>query len=194
MRATLLKSLIALLVVVGPACSDDDGDDGAAETTTTTTAAPDDTTTTSTTTADPTTTTAGAVLGDEPPFHDDTASGSGCTPGDGADLPDGWWYGTIAGMPAATVDLDLACYYVGAAAEEIAESRGDEVNNDYYVVNDNDTVRTLTVDQAATASCVDLTGGLMRLECALYDVQGEWAVWLRVQGGVVDRIVEQYAP
>lgn len=180
MRATVLKGLIALLVVVGPACSDDDGDDAAA--------------TTTSTAADPTTTTVAVALGEEPPFHEDGPSGSGCTPGDDADLPDGWWYGTIAGPPSTTVDLDLACYYVGPAAEEIAATRGDEVNNDYYVVNDNDTVRTLALDPAATASCVDLTASLAMVDCEAADVDGEWAVWLRVQGGAVDRLVEQYAP
>ena len=190
MRAVLLKGLVGLLVVVGPACSDDDDGDEVAEATTTT--APADTTTTIPP-ADTTTTTAEA-LGDEPPFHDDGASGNGCTPGDGAGLPDGWWYGSVVGAPDAEVDFDLACYYVGAAAEEIASERGDEVNNDYYVVNDNETVRTLSVDPDASATCVDLTGSLSMVDCPPSDVDGEWAVWLRVQDGAVDRIVEQYAP
>jgi hypothetical protein len=188
MRATL-KVLIALLLIIGPACGDDDDPDAAA---TATTASSDTTTTTAP--ADITTTTAPEMLGDEPPLLDDAASGSGCTPRDSADLPDGWWYGTIAGPPSATVDFDLACYYVGAAAEQTAASRGDEVNNDYYVVNDNPALRTINVETDAAASCVDLTDQLAIVDCEPSDVDGEWAVWLRMQGGSVDRIVEQYAP
>lgn len=177
-----MKVVIGLLVVVGPACGDDD--DSSTESTTTTPSDPVDASTT--TIADP--------LGDEPPFLEDAPSGSGCSPGDGADLPDGWWYGVIADPPGASVDFDLACYYVGAAAEEIAAERGDEVNNDYYVVNDDDAVRTLSVGADATAVCVELAGELSSVDCGPSEVDGEWAAWLRVQSGVVDRIVEQYAP
>ncbi|MEQ1788046.1 MAG: hypothetical protein ABL966_13410, partial [Acidimicrobiales bacterium] len=129
-----------------------------------------------------------------PPRREDAASGSGCAPGGSDDLPDGWWYGTIAGPVGADVDFDLACYYIGAAAEAEAASRGDEVNNDYYVVNENPQVRTLTVAAGASATCVEMDGNIDGADCSPTDVAGDWAVWLRVQGGEVDRIVEQYAP
>jgi hypothetical protein len=32
------------------------------------------------------------------------------------------------------------------------------------------------------------------VDCTPAEVTGDWAVWLRVQGGEVDRLVEQYAP
>lgn len=181
-----------LLLSATAACIDIDSSDDDDDTTTTT-VAPEDTTSTA---PDATTTTAdgAAALGDEPPFHEDGPSGSGCTPGDGSELPDGWWYGLVAGPPTGSVTFDLACYYSGAAAEDIAASRGDEVTNDYYVVNDNDAVRTLAVGSGATATCVELGSQLTMVDCPPADVDGEWAVWVRVQGGTVDRIVEQYAP
>lgn len=198
-----LVALLAVLVATGwlGGC----GDDGDATGTTTTaevaTTAGDTTSTPPTevpgTTAAPTT--APVDLGDAPPFHDDRASGSGCTPGTGP-LPDGWWYTT----PPLTFDavagaytFDLACYYVGAAAEAEAARRGDEVNNDYYVVNDNPTLRTLPLAAGATASCVELGAGVLEVECAPADIPDPvtpWAVWLRVVDGEIDRLVEQYAP
>lgn len=194
--------MAALVLVAGPlaGCGDDDDDAGRGEVFDTTTES-DGTPTTeatstsqATTTSSTATTTTSGTLPDEPPFHDDSASGSGCTPGPGV-LPDGWWYGTLDGPVAGDVTFDLACYYVGAAAEAEAASRGDEVNNDYYVVNDNPTLRTMPVTDDATASCVELGAGVEQVDCAPTDVDGEmWAVWLRVQDGEVDRIVEQYAP
>ena len=118
--------------------------------------------------------------------------GSGCSP-TGDDLPDGWWYGRLDGAVTSETTFDLACYYTGAAAEEEAAARGDEVNNDFYVVNDNPAVRTVRVEQTprhrASKPAVSGTAA-----CSLSDVNGDWAVWLRVQDGEIDRIVEQYAP
>ena len=190
---------LGVVVVLAAGCGTDD-DDGAAgdDTSTTQTTSKDDTTSTtagSTTTPDdyPAETTSPAGLPDEPPFRDDAASGSGCTPG-GDDLPDGWWYGSLESPPGDDLTVDLACYYSGAAAEAEAASRGDEVNNDYYVVNDNPQLRTLPVADGATASCVDLATIPQGFDCAPEDAAGDWAVWLRVHDGAVDRIVEQYAP
>jgi hypothetical protein len=120
-------------------------------------------------------------------------SGSGCRPGGDA-LPDGWWYGYLDGPVGTDLTFDLACYYIGAAAEAEAASRGDEVNDDYYVVNDNPLLRTVPVADETTASCVDLASDLEEVACTPADVAGPWAVWLRVQDGEVNRIWEQYAP
>jgi hypothetical protein len=174
--------------VVLAGCGDDDE---ASEGTTSTTME----SSTTTSTAPPSSTTNGgeATLPEEPPIREDAVSGSGCTPGPG-ELPSGWWYGTIDGAPDGTLRFDLACYYVGAAAEEEATTRGDEVNNDYYVVNDNAQVRTVAVADDATASCVQLGAGVESTPCEPNEVAGDWAVWIRVQDGEVDRIIEQYAP
>src|SRR5687768_8449058 len=95
----LLGSVVALGLV---ACSDDDDDGDDTATTTTvdgTTTTPSGETTT--TVASP------EALGDEPPTHDDGPDGSGCSPGEG-ELPDGWWYGTIAASPGEALTFDLA--------------------------------------------------------------------------------------
>lgn len=100
----------------------------------------------------------------------------------------------MSGIPAPDLTFDLACYFVGAAAEAEAASRGDEVDNDYYVVNDSAQLRSAPVADHATATCVVLGAGVDQVDCMTAEVAGDWAVWLRVQSGEVDRIVEQYAP
>lgn len=189
-RMTVL--LVGPMLVLGlTACGDDD--------TATTTTTGDSSTTTSdeatTTTADDTTTTvaSGEPLGAAPPSHDDGPDGSGCTPGEGP-LPDGWWYGTLSAPPGVGLDFDLACYYTGTAAEAEAAARGDEVTNDYYVVNENPAKRSIDIAAGATASCVEMGAGVQMVDCAPEDVAGDWAVWIRVVDGEVDRLLEQYAP
>jgi hypothetical protein len=186
-------AVAATLVIVVAGCGDDDGDE--ARDTTSTEAGAGTTTTASSTSGSSETTTGGtgASLGDSPTFAEDAASGSGCAPGEG-DLPDGWWYGRISAAPTTTLGLDLACFYVGAAAEAEAASRGDEVNNDYYVVNDNPTVRSLPVAAGAVAECVDLEPTLTMVACGPAEVAADWTVWVRVVDGEVDRILEQYLP
>lgn len=190
-------ALAAALAVGAAGCSGDDDDD-ARDTTSTTTTATDagaGTTTTSPTSSSSDTTTGatGASLGDRPTFVEDAASGSGCAPGEG-DLPDGWWYGRISAAPTTTLGLDLACFYVGAVAEAEAASRGDEVNNDYYVVNDNPAVRSLPLAASADAECVELEPTLTMVACTPAEVAADWTVWVRVVDGEVDRILEQYLP
>jgi hypothetical protein len=147
-----------------------------------------------TTTESPATATTTVRLPAEPPLRTDAVSGSGCTPGRPGALPDGWWYGTIDPPLGSTMAFDLACYYLGGAAEEEAAKRGDEVDNDYYVVNERTEVRSVPLASDATVSCVSLGNGVTSGDCAPGDVAGDWAVWIRVQGGAIDRIVEQYAP
>ncbi len=193
MRRSWAAPLVALMTVavLGAGCSDDDN---AGDATTTTEGTTTTTTVETTTTSAESTTTTTEGLPDEPPRREDAASGSGCAPGAGA-LPDGWWYGSVDG-PAADKQLsfDLACYYIGAAAEAEAASRGDEVSNDYYIVDETTQVRVVPVSGDATGSCVELQSTLEMVECAPEDVAGDWGVWIRVFGGTVDRLVEQYAP
>lgn len=186
---------VAVAMVAGllAGCGDDDSAGDQAGTT-----LPDQSTESTTTSSEAPSSTStsvdGSALPDEPPFHADRASGSGCTPGDGT-LPDGWWYGSLDGPVTDEVTFDLACHYVGAAAEAEAASRGDEVLNDYYVVNENEALRTIPVAEDATARCVEMGAVVSEVECDPTEVDGSmWAVWLRVADGQVDRIVEQYAP
>ncbi len=192
-RPTGVMVALAVTLVLA-ACGGDGGDDEAGDTSdTTATTATTELATSSTALATTTSSTTGEVLGEEPTYHEDAASGSGCAPG-GDELPDGWWYGRLSGAPGDTLELDLACFYVGPAAEAEAASRGDEVNNDYYVVNDNPAVRTVPVAEDATASCVQLEAELEMVDCSPGEVAADWTVWVRVVGGQVDRIREQYLP
>ena len=181
-----------LLVGAMAACIDVDSSDD--EDSTTTTVAADDTTTTSAAPDATTTTAAPADLGDEPPFHEDGPSGSGCEPGDDTGLPDGWWYGTVDGEVGDSVSFDLACYYIGDAAEEVAASRDDENPSGVYVVNDNPSLRSIPLAGDAQTSCVTLEPEVASVDCAPGDLSGNFGVWIRVSDGEVDRLLEQYHP
>jgi hypothetical protein len=203
--ARLVVAAAVVLAALGTGCGGGETDEKAqpaGEATTTTTVATTTSPPGSSTTAVPTasTTQPTVVLGDSPPFSADGPSGAGCAPGPGG-LPDGWWYGVSVGFnpgPDPAFTLDLACYFVGEAAYAEGERRGEEVTNDYLVVNENPTLRTVPVAAGATAICVDLgSAGLSEVACSPSDIpdpETPWAVWFRVVDGEVDRLVEQYAP
>lgn len=195
MKVPTAALLGVLLAAVAAGCGDDGGGSGDD-------AAPPTSTTVATTTTEVTTTTAApADLGDAPAFGTSGPSGSGCTPGEG-ELPDGWWYGASVAFdpaegPAGAFTFDLACYFSGDAAYAEGERLGVEVNNDYLVTNDNPTLRTVPLAAGATATCVELGAGVLDVACDPADIpdpETPWAVWFRVVGGEVDRLVEQYAP
>ena len=184
--------------------------------TTTTTATEITTTTTdatTTTTAPATTTTAPAIVYevDETSFFPPTlpgsreAHGSGCVvPSDAVTLPDGIWFGYAEGVGPGKVDLDLACFFTGAAAEKAAAEDGTEAM-DFYIRNKVD--RTYPVPLAATARVwyVPLTGsGAFPQEIPLGDwphpgsflaCPSDWcSVWLYVNQGKITALVEQFLP
>ncbi|MGA9161235.1 MAG: hypothetical protein WB297_10295 [Actinomycetota bacterium] len=53
--------------------------------------------------------------------------------------------------------FDLACFHTGEEANQQAAQRGDEVPvpNDVHIVNDNTTIRNLTVDPSAKLKLID---------------------------------------
>lgn len=53
---------------------------------------------------------------------------------------------------ALSVSFDRVQFLTGEAARSEADKRGDEIENDYYVVNDNSRLRTLVVADGATVS------------------------------------------
>jgi hypothetical protein len=194
-RRTAVLMLGPLLAFGLTACGDDD--DTTTTTTTTNNGSPTTTDDTTTTTAGETTTTAasGEALGDEPEFHEDGPSGSGCEPGDDTGLPNGWWYGTIDGEVTDSVSFDLACYYTGEAADEVAASRDDEAPSGVYVVNDNPTLRSIPLADDVQTRCVTLEPEVANVDCAPGDLMTDiWDVWIRVVDGEVDRIFEQFHP
>ena len=105
------------------------------------------------------------------------------------------------------VEFDLALFYVGERAEQEAAERDDEVVNGYYIVNDNDRLRTLPlaeeveVDYIPVDACCDLQSGDVNawleavLETNPTDYGGTdvpW--WFTVDGGEIARIEQQYLP
>jgi len=105
------------------------------------------------------------------------------------------------------VEFDLALFYVGERAEQEAAERDDEVVNGYYIVNDNDRLRTLPlaqeveVDYIPVDACCDLQPGNVDawleavLETNPTDYGGTdvpW--WFTVDGGEITRIEQQYLP
>ena len=134
------------------------------------------------------------------------ASGSGCEPG-GDELPDGIWFGyLLAEDPSnATIDFDLACLYFGEPAWTEAAEEGEEANNDLWIVNQSDKIRTLEYPAKATVWTItgDPTEGhFPRLlitewpEASAYlDCPGKnCGVWLYINDGHFNNIVEQYVP
>lgn len=119
-------------------------------------------------------------------------------------------YVTGAAPPGAepsTVTFDLAYFYRGDRAEQEADERGDEVVNDYYIVNDNPRLRTLPladtveVRYISVDRCCDLQDGDVDawlesiLETNPTDYPGKDAAWwFVVDGGHITRIEQQFLP
>ncbi len=173
-----------------------------------------------TTTADPTTTTTKALASGpflvvwedltlappSPLAGSEGASGSGCEPG-GDELPDGIWFGyLLAEDPSnATIEFDLTCFYFGEAAWTKAAEEGEEANNDLWIVNQSDKIRTFEYPAKTTVWTITgdpNEGHFPRLlitewpEASAYlDCPGEnCGVWLYINDGRFNDIVEQYTP
>ena len=168
---------------------------------------------TTTTTKDPTTSTTVEVTTTTSPQPstttsvtdtNDLASGSGCKPGTQDGLPDGEWYGFIVDLDANEIEFDLACWFTGDAAIAAAGEDGEESPppNDYYVRNENDTVREISVGASAEVEYLASSGDPNTVTTASYaNWSREWEVsdflpgyWVTVADGEVTEIVQQYVP
>lgn len=159
---------------------------------------------TTTSTVDTTTTTSPTPTTLPPSDTNDLASGSGCKPGTEAGLPDGEWYGYIVDLDATTVEFDLACWFTGDAAIAAADEDGAESPppNDYYIRNENETVRPLTVGDSAQVEYLANNGDPDSATTEGYeDWYVEWEIsefvpgyWITVEDGEVTSIVQQYVP
>jgi hypothetical protein len=116
----------------------------------------------------------------------------------------------LPGDPPNRMTFDLAEFLTGDAAAESAAEHGDESPppNDYYIVNDNPRLRTLSIAGGAElrivdwADCCDsfVVGDLGLLADALVhpDPTGAYRpsspFWITVEGGAIVTIEEQYLP
>ncbi len=183
-----LAALLVLAMLSG--CSDDDSGDSSPGTDQTTAVTPSGT--------------------DDTTSPADLASGSGCTPPPGDELPDGRWFGVVADQEAGSepgspvLAFDLACWFDGEAAVVAATEDGAESPppNDYHIRNDNPLVRLLPIDpdvevrwlatigDPATMAPIDLAD--WRTERA--ETVGRPGIWIDIDGGLVVTIEEQYVP
>lgn len=165
------------------------------EASTTTTLQP----TTTTTSAPPTTVTTKAST---TTVLDDSAEGSGCTPGDGP-LPDGDWYGLVTSRRNDSLDFDLACWFTGDAAVQASAEDGEESPppNDYYVRNSNPDTREVPIGESVEVAFFP-DGDPTNVTEIDYD---DWAamvatrgyelgVWLKVEEGAISEISELWVP
>jgi hypothetical protein len=135
------------------------------------------------------------------------AQGSGCAPGVGQ-LPDGIWFGKVDTWSTTQVAFDMECWWTGSGAIAEAASRGDEVNNDYYLTNDATTVRVVQFAPDAFGLKADVlqlsdTGSWVMHPIAdvIADPGGTMPVddahpivWLAVNGGTVTAVAVQFVP
>lgn len=106
------------------------------------------------------------------------------------------------------IEFDLAYFLTGAAAEQAAAEHGDEVLNDYYIVNDNPRLRRVPVTDDASVSyvpepvCCDLQPGdldawvdsMNEVVMSDYpDASSSWW-WLTIESGQVVQIEHQWVP
>ncbi|HEX6330998.1 MAG TPA: hypothetical protein VF129_06885 [Actinomycetota bacterium] len=197
-RSRWFAPLLALALLVAACAEDGDG--------------PDDPSATGT---GPTATGATGPTAPTPSPTDEPTEAPTADPG--AELEDGRHFGYVRTVDGdeATLEFDLAYFYTGDEANEIAAERGDEtpVPNDYYIVNDNPRVRTLTasadleIELLDWNHCCDDTFSLTLSEFAQAIASDEPTTfddrltygpasqyWLTVEDGRVTKIEEQYLP
>ncbi|MGE0794969.1 MAG: hypothetical protein AB7H43_03800 [Acidimicrobiia bacterium] len=109
----------------------------------------------------------------------------------------GFWRTFEIGDTIAYGEFDLAYFLTGEEAEAEAAARGDEVNNDYYVVNDNPKLRTL-IARGSTTVRVLVGGGATLTSSNVADFAVERhegsGCWVTIEGGIVTEIEEQFVP
>lgn len=133
------------------------------------------------------------------------------------ELEDGRHFGFVRSVDAegSALILDLAYFLTGEEASQAAAEHGDEVPppNDYYIVNDNERLRTLTLspdlrillldwerccDETLLATLEDFAAAIDAPEPITIDDHVYYGsssqYWLTVEDGVVTTIEEQYLP
>jgi hypothetical protein len=134
----------------------------------------------------------------------------------GDELPDGRYFVRLTDLQGGEdgsqlVQYDLAYYYTGDEANQVAASHGDEtpVPNDVYVVNDNPKLRLATLGQDFTVAYLPEGSGLTDPVSAPQERFLVWLDeseqtdfppmdvtywWITIDGGEVTKIEQQYQP
>jgi hypothetical protein len=143
------------------------------------------------------------------PGPTESESPSSASPTPAPVIEDGRHFVFVKKTKGTSVTFDLAEFYSGEEANQIAEERGDEVPvpNDVYIVNDNPKLRTVPVSDSAKvkvydwSKCCDDHTPISFEDFAGYvsdptnDFHGTLSpYWIRVQGGEIVKIEEQYLP
>ena len=140
------------------------------------------------------------------PSETDTSSPAPPTPA--PVIEDGRHFVFVKRAKGGNLTFDLAEFYSGEEANEIAQERGDEVPvpNNVYIVNDNPKLRTVpaadaTISVLDWSSCCDVIVELSFDEFAGYvahptdDFHGTSSpYWIRVKAGEIVDVEEQYLP
>lgn len=154
-RAAVALAAATVLAAAALAGCGSSGGGGQADATTTTAGNAETTTTASGTTGDKTTTTTGTSAGATTTTQDNSGDPGkeGTETGALDTLPSGTHYGYFGGVEDGKVEgqdvqvllFDKAELLTGQAAIDAATAHGDTADNDYYIVNDNQTLRRLAV-------------------------------------------------
>ncbi|HEX7590041.1 MAG TPA: hypothetical protein VF362_03585 [Demequinaceae bacterium] len=201
-RKTVLIGVVGASALMGASCGGSPATSTATVTGPSESGGPSAAATATTTTTTTTTTTAAHVwvFGDEWTHTSASgAQGSGCAPGAGK-FPDGAWFGFAKSWSTSQIAFDLACWYSGAAGEAQAAAHGTEFTNDYFVTNDNTTVRLVTVAGDIPAKKAAWDDGVFKLSQVMVDPGGTlptsalYPAWIFVNGGVVTELEVQYVP
>jgi hypothetical protein len=189
MRTKLTAAATALLLLT-VACGDDDDPVAA---TSTTASDPGATTTTASTT---TSTTAAPPVTEEPADLPDADESGRSELEDGRHF--GYWDSFEIGDAVAVGELDLAYFLTGPEAEAAAAERGDTVENDYYIVNENPKLRTLIARGDTVVVVLVDQGGPDTTTTNVADFavdrhEGS-GFWVTIEDGIVTEIEEQFVP
>jgi hypothetical protein len=199
MRRSAAAVLAVVLTLAMAGCGGDDDSDEADASSTTTTEA-------SSTTGSSTTTSTSTTPPDEEPSGSCPERPAGSSPAEFDDSA-----GTYAvhvqevDLAARSVSFDVVQWLVGQDAidayhQEVADDP-DGPSNDYYVVNENDTVRTAAISESATVHLVRLGVGDISVKPGTVEELPSYLEatsltiwWLTFDAGHVVEICEQYTP
>ena len=204
-RVGRLVTAAVLSAVLLASCNGDaESPDPSSATTTPPIADSTSTTTGATTTVQSATTSSSTPTTSPPTTSVDGPSGSGCSPGDAASLPEGEWFGFVEATSATGIEFDLACWFTGQAAVDASAEDGEESPppNDYYVRNESTLTRSLPVSPEVPVVWYPEGGDpttetVVDFEAWAEAVVGRgfmFGVWLDVIDGEVHEIREQWVP